>query len=301
MAPLLLLLAILATQTPADRVATPLSLDIVAFDRSEMPVTDLKQEEVEVWIGGYRVPIETFRLVTPASDERGRSIVLILDDVTLPLPVVPRAREAARRFVSRMSPGDRMTIMTLNGTRTESTSDRARLLQIIDAYHAQATGVLRIDALDQQVLETIEALARPLSEVVDQRKTIVAIGAAWLFDTPIPAPALGRDLRKQWSAALRALAFANANFYVIDPGGVGMSRVGGGTSGFARETGGQAFVNTNDLNGAADRILREAGTYYLIAVADPPVGRKADLRELEVKSLRRGVTIRARQSVPGAR
>ena len=67
---------------------------------------DLTREEIEVWIGGYRVPIDTFAAVTPADAERGgRSIVLILDDVTPAPAMVPRVRDAARRFVERMSPG----------------------------------------------------------------------------------------------------------------------------------------------------------------------------------------------------
>ena len=42
-------------------------------------------------------------------------------------------------------------------------------------------------------------------------------------------------------------------------------------------------MNTNDLDGAVDSIMREAGSYYVIDVADPPVGRKFDLRKLDVK------------------
>ena len=37
----------------------------------------------------------------------------------------------------------------------------------------------------------------------------------------------------------------------------------------------------------------------MVVVADPPVGRKFDLRKLEIKSVRKGVTIRARQLIPG--
>jgi hypothetical protein len=75
--------------------------------------------------------------------------------------------------------------------------------------------------------------------------------------------------------------------------------VDGGGTGFARETGGFAFLATNDLDGAADRIMRDATHYYLIGVGDPPVGRGADLRELDVKVLRKGVTVRARKTING--
>jgi hypothetical protein len=96
------------------------------------------------------------------------------------------------------------------------------------------------------------------------------------------------------------MALANVSLYVIDPAGVGAARVNGGTSGFARETGGFAFISTNDLTGAADQIMREAANYYLIGVGDPPVGRGADLRELDVRVLRRGVSVRARRTITGA-
>jgi hypothetical protein len=39
----------------------------------------------------------------------------------------------------------------------------------------------------------------------------------------------------------------------------------------------------------------------VIRVTDPPVGRKADLRELDVRVLRRGITVRARRAIPGMR
>lgn len=286
-----------ATQAGPSR---PVVIDAVAFDRDHNPVTDLRQEEVEVWIGGYRVPIEAFEAVTPANDPgKGRLIVLVLDDVTLPLQLVPRARDVARRFVNRMAPGDEMAIVLLNGAVMESTSDRARLLRTIEAYHVRPSGVMRIDELGAHVLNTVATLAGRLAEAPDHRGVIVAIGASWLFDRPIPPPSVSRDLRAEWTAAMRALAIAHASLYVIEPAGVGMSPVGGGSGGFAHATGGHTFLNTNDLTGAADRIMRETAHYYLIAVADPPIQRKADLRALEVRVSRRGVTMRAREFIPG--
>jgi VWFA-related protein len=287
---------------PTERPSSQLLIDAVAFDRSGMPVTDLRREEVEVWIGGYRVPFETFTAVTPGEgDGRGRLIVLLLDDVTLPPQLAARAREAARRFVNRMSPGDQMAIVTLNGAMMESTDERSRLLRAIDTYNPQAVGVQRIDELGAHVLKTVGALARQIAGGAYGRKAIVGIGASWLLDRPIPPASVGRELRSEWVDAMRSLAAANASFYVIEPAGVGMAPVTGGEGGFARYTGGHAFVNTNDLNGAADRIMRETGSYYLIAVSDPPIQRKAELRELDVRVLRKGVSMRARTAIPGTR
>mgnify|MGYP000728177851 CR=1 FL=1 len=305
---LLCLIAVLAAavagtraQTPAERVPGRVEIDVVAVDRKGVPVMDLKQEEVEVWIGHFRVPIQTFTPVTPATDDRGaRVLVLLLDDVTVPLQLVPRAKEAARRFVNRMLPGDQMAVVTLNGPGMESTSDQARLRKAIDAYDVRLSGVNRIDQLGAHVLKTVASISRQLVEAGEQRKTIVAIGSGWLFDRPIPPPQVGQSLLPEWLDAMRIMALANVSMYVIDPAGLGNSRVGGGDIGFARETGGYAYLNTNDLNGAADRILRETASYYLIGVGDPPVGGTG-LREIDVRVLRRGVTIRARRAVPGSR
>ena len=115
------------------------------------------------------------------------------------------------------------------------------------------------------MLKTLGALSRQMVEVGSQRKTIVAIGSGWVFDRPIPPPAVGLDPRKEWIAAMQAMALSNVSLYVIDPTGVAMSRrVDAGGSGFARETGGFAFISTNDLDGAADKIMREAANYYLL-------------------------------------
>jgi VWFA-related protein len=286
-------------QAAVERGAARVLIDAVAVDRNGLPVSDLKPEEVEIWIGHFRVPIETFAAITPATDHRnGRLTVLLLDDLTLPLPLVSRAKDVARRFVNRMLPGDRMAIVNLDGSSMESTDDRTRLLRSIDAYGVRA-GVMPADRLGEHVLKTLAGLSRQMVEASDQRKTIVAIGSGWLFDRPIPPPAVGLDPRKEWIAAMQAMALANVNLYVIDPAGVTVARADGGASGFARETGGLAFLSTNDLNGAADRIMREAANYYLIGVGDPPVGRGADLRELDVRVLRRGVSVRARRVITG--
>jgi VWFA-related protein len=287
-------------QPRSERPSAQLLIDIVAVDRSDNPITDLKRDEVEVWISGFRVPVDTFISITPGAARSERLMVLILDDITVPLPMVERVREAARQFVNRMTPGDEIAIVALNGSISmESTSDRAKLLRTIESYNVRTTGVLPFDALGAQVLQTVGGLARQLGAADDRRKTIVGIGSGWVFDRPIPLPQMGRDLRAEWTDAMRSLSFANANFYVLDPAGVGSAPAVGGSGGFAREAGGYAFLNTNDAPAAADRIMREASSYYLIGVTDPPIQRQADLRQLEVRIARPGISVRMRRMVSG--
>src|SRR5512140_3645866 len=80
-----------------------LTIDFVALDHNGIPVADLKPNEIEVRIGQFRAPVQRMTVVTPEADERGgRIIVLLLDDMTLRLDSMPRAREAARLFVTKM-------------------------------------------------------------------------------------------------------------------------------------------------------------------------------------------------------
>jgi VWFA-related protein len=282
------------TQAPAAR----LLVDVVAVDRTGNPVTDLTRDELEVRISGYRAPIEMFDVVTPSAERGGRLVVLLLDDLTLPPVMVARVKEAARRFVQRMLPGDRMAIISLNGDAAEPTADTARLRRIIEEYNTKPISAVRLDVVGEHILRTVADLSRQMAEDPAGRKTIVGLGAGWMFDRPIPPAELGVDLRSEWVAAVRTAALANASVYVIDPGGVGLAPVGG-TGGFCSETGGYAFMNTNDWTGAADRVMREAGSYYLLGVIDPPIRRKADIREMEVRTTRKGVTIRARRWIGG--
>jgi len=288
-------------QAGTERTSAKVVIDAVAVDRKGAPVMDLKPAEIEVWIGHFRVPIESLSVVTPETDERaGRLIVLLLDDLTLPPALVPRAREAARRFVTKMMPGDQMAIVTLSGTTTKNTDDPAQLARALDAYNVRATGFSRLDLFNEELLKTVATLSRQMTEAPGRRKTIVGIGSASMLDRPLLPPQFGRDLTPEWVDAMRAMAFAHVNFYVIDPTGVGASRVDTGEDGFARASGGRAFLSTNDLNKAVDQILRDASNFYVMAVPDPPVGSKADLRELRVRSLRRGVTMIARRAIPGS-
>jgi VWFA-related protein len=300
MKPILIAAAALSigiAQTP--RATDLLNLDVVVLDRKGVPVQDLRPAEFEVWINGFQIPIQTVTFVSPASPVESRTTVLLLDDITAHPTALPRIRETARRFVNRMSAGDRMAVVSFNGSTMIMTDDRALLLKTIDDYHQRGFPI-QLDDAGVHVLKTVTELSRQLAEAPGGRKAIVAIGTGWLFDTPIPAFPVSRDLRPEWVDAMRATAAAHVSLYVIDPAGVGSRRASGGSSGFARETGGHAFMNTNDLNGAVDRVLRELATYYVLSVEDPPIGRKADLREVEIKVHRRDVTARARRGIlPG--
>jgi VWFA-related protein len=276
-----------------------LEIDAVPLDRNGNVLTDVRRDELEVWIEHYRIPIETFIAITPDDDRARRSLVLLLDDITIHPSNAARVRDVARRFVNHLGAADQMAVIGLDGNASRSTSDRAELVRTIDAYNPGATGPIRADDLSAHVLTTLTSISRQIAESPARRRTIVAIGPQWLFDTPIPPPSLGREVRAEWTEAVRAMALAHVTLYVIDPGGVGASPVSAGDNGFARETGGFSFSNTNDMDRAAERIMREAVSYYILRIADPPIFQKESLRGVDVRILRRGATIRAARYLPG--
>lgn len=289
-----LLTALLAFGQTAEGL---LRIDAVAATRDGGPAT-ITAQDVEVWLNGRRLPIESVRAVAPAPDaDAGRLFVLLLDDVTIEPAMVLRVRDTAQRFARRMRPGDRVAVLRLSGGLLEITNDPARVQSRIGAFN-QAGGLIPLDRLGAHLLATLAAISRDLGEAPERRKTIVAIGSGWLLDTPIPPPQVAPDVRLEWTDAVRAMGRTDVAYYVIDPAGVGRTATGG-SGGFARDSGGHAFINTNDIEGAVDRILRDTETYYEILVKDPPFGRGAPLRELEVRSTRRDVTIRARRWIPG--
>jgi VWFA-related protein len=281
--------------SPAPQSAN-LRIDVVALDARGTPVLDLRPAEFEVWINGFQIPIESVTFVSPGTADTSRTIVMLLDDISVAPVQFPRLREAARRVVERTTDGDRITVVSLNGEVMEKGGTRDSLLDAIDRYHVRGFPQ-RIDVAGEQVLRTVSAISRRLAEAPGGRKAIVAVGSGWLLDTPIPPPQANMDLRREWLDAMRASAAAHVSLYVVDPAGLGSRGADSGTSGFARETGGLAFTNTNDVRGAIDRILTELSNYYVLGIQDPPIGKKADLRELEVKVLRRGVTPRARRAI----
>jgi VWFA-related protein len=295
------LVALISSQSEQGSPAVPgrLALDVVAVGRDGAPVIDLKPAEFEVWVSGYRVPVDEVAFVTPESAPR--TVVLLLDNAAIGPDLAIRVRETARAFVKRLGPRDRVSVVPVHGGRVDGTgAEPARLLQAIDEYRVQGFP-LRVEDAGEHVLRLLTTISRQLVEVPG-RKAIVAIGAVWMFDTPLPPPGL-RDLHAEWLTAMRSMAAASASLYVIDPVGLrpmqGFSY--GGDSGFANETGGYAFVNTNDLSAAAGRVVDETGTYYVLRMADPPVQKTADLRKVEVKVLRKNVTVRTRRGILGKR
>ena len=161
------------------------------------------------------MPVDAVAFITP--ETAPRTVVLLLDNVAVGPELAIRVRETARAFVQQLGERDRVSVGPVEGPQIDGTGEPARLLQAIEKYHPQGFP-LRIEDAGEHVLRLLTATAQQMIEIPG-RKAIVAIGAAWLFDTPLPPPGL-RDLRDVWLTAMRSMAAANVSLYVIDPVGI---------------------------------------------------------------------------------
>jgi hypothetical protein len=86
---------------------------------------------------------------------------------------------------------------------------------------------------------------------------------------------------------------SNVNIYTFDPNGLGAEppeflRVA------ASQTGGRASVATNDVDRGVTEMLRENGSYYLLAYQTTHPNKDGQFRKLDVRVNRPGLTVRTR-------
>jgi hypothetical protein len=137
------------------------------------------------------------------------------------------------------------------------------------------------------VLATIADVAKQL-RAVHRRKTLVYIGNAAALDF-----SAANGMAGPWFDAVRSASRADVSVSVIDPNGT-TGRPYDGARGFARETGGEAFVNRSDLQSAVDRLWSEAGHFYVLGYT-PPGGKKKQ-HDIKVRVDRGDVDVHARQT-----
>ena len=63
----------------------------------------------------------------------------------------------------------------------------------------------------------------------------------------------------------------------------------------AEQTGGLAFVNSNDLGGAFDRVVRDNSSYYMLGYYPTNERRDNRFRRIEVRMNKPGLQVRARK------
>ena len=218
-----------------------------------------------------------------------------------------RLLEAVGRFVGRHVPAGR-----LRSRPVDRSFGPPALAGPVGVERERETKALQA----RRMLRSVERFAEWMGGLDARRKAMILLGQGIDYDT--------RDLFGDRNAlalldeTLRvagAAARHNVTLYAVDPRGLPTGRRSAvrtrvlvdemseatwrgkqSLRALAEETGGFAFINSNQFSQAFDRIVREQSTYFLLgyrAPRDAPDGR---LHHIRIAVNRPGVTVNARRS-----
>jgi VWFA-related protein len=272
---------------------------IVVVDRKGLTIPHLTAADFQITEDGKPVEIATF--IPPVADAAGpndgRFIVLVLDNLRTPAEIAFRIRAIAMRFVDRMGPLDVVTVIPISRGKALSTTDKAALKVAIDGFKPMVgEGIRTFEEDSEHVLRMIRELSGQMQKAPQRRKVMALIGNAGLFNPQRVTAFHDRapELSAEWLESVRQTARDNISIYAIDPQGHMGASVADYSTSFAAETGGWAWANTNNYNGAVEQIWREAGSYYVLGYAAPVNDQK--LHRIDVKVNVKGATVRARRA-----
>jgi VWFA-related protein len=267
-------------------------LDVAVVDGGNQPVTGLTRADFTVKEDGAVVELKTFEEVKADASpdpEDVRSVVILMDDAAVPAAGNRAMQTIARAFVQSAAPSDEISIVRLHSRSDEPFGDRHVAEFRIAGF--QANSVPFTDwVTPEETLKRVATLSRQLEADDHRRKLIVCVGAPAVCNIEEPAESeVRRSFWSAWVDALSASARASVAVYAVVPG---QAILRGG--GLVDLTGGEVFATMYDVGPAIDRILRDAGNYYMLGYW-PAAGKTRQLHSIDVKVARRGVKAHARR------
>jgi len=263
-------------------------IDVVVTDDDGKPVMGLKQDEFEVREDGKRVELKTFVPVAASEDtSAARSMVILLDDVTMPTETVNAVRALATYLALQARPIDDVSVIRFRNQDDEPFGDRRAALARIQQYQG-ATLQYAPAGAPEDVLRLISSVSRKLETAGRRRKVLVCIGAPRICAVREPGRFAGGWFYGPWAEAVGTAARANLSIYSVlaTP-----ARFSG--DGIVEATGGTILRNESDFRPHLDRIWQDAGHHYLLGYW-PPTSSK-ELHTIAVKVTRKGAHVLARR------
>jgi hypothetical protein len=268
-----------ATVAPRDRVA----LSVAVVDDGGRTVSGLTRAAFSIKEDGQPIGIDGFRVVSAGNDGARRGLVVLLDDANTSPVYTVNVQTIARAFLARANAPDFASVTIFSHRNDELAVDSQQLAARIDGFIAGTKMIFGAEALAYS-MRRMASLAREIEQVSGDRKTIVCVGAPRVFD--MNEPAASSALTPAWSDLMRTLAHTRTSVYLIDPSGLTGRPYLHGT-GLIVDSGGAAFLNSNDFAGAVDRIWSEAGHSYVLEYT--PTGAERPLHSIDVSVRGRGL------------
>ena len=290
-----------ATATQQGGSTQEVVVDVVVLDQGGQPVVGLRPEDFRVREDGRDVKVSSFQAITPAEDAsrgRGRSAVIALDDVGVPIPGLayttavenaPRVKNVADRLLSLATPTDTVGVIRFSQTRDEIAGPR----NVMAMRVAEFVGGARPFRDPDTIYESMRLVASVSSDLVRQggeprRHAIIWIGEPALIDIREPPEGQYAQIWPRWREAVMAASRAHASVYAIHP----QRGARFDPDGIPAQTGG-TVNEVRDVMAGAERIWNEIGYYYLLTYTPPRQGR--EVYEIDVRVSRPNVTVRERR------
>lgn len=268
-------------------------VNVVVNDQKLNPLGDLKQEDFEIFDNGVPQQIRFFavekgeagRTARPAlppgvvSNDWQRGVthdtitVILLDPANTSFSDLAFARQQLVRFLAQIRPTDRVAVYLLGHNLRilqDFTNNPALLVRRISTYRIPLLDIGPPVVQSAQVpwtLMALEAIAYHLAGLPG-RKNLIWLSAAFPL---VEAP--GSMESASWSSELHRVALilnqADIAVYPVDARGL-MARLPQNDTGFftmmqvARDTGGRAFFNSNDVQGAIRTVVDSTRVSYAI-------------------------------------
>jgi len=303
-------------RTSAEAVA----IDVFVTDADGKPVSGLTADDFELDENGKRQDITTFRAVdipvevrdeerplgepdVASNDQTEGRVYVIANAIATPENAL-KARAFLRKFLDKhFAPNDIAAVVNLGrGLATDGqdfTSNRRLLQTAIDKFSGDEGFDLR-DMRD--VLDVV-------AKIPARHKTVIYLsespGFAWgdLIDYQGGVGSLRFDYAH---AAMGIATRNNVTIYPVDPQGLNIEL---GIAEMERKmeiralaeiTGGVAHVGSNDFEGAFERIVRDASTYYMLGFNSDYKKNDGKFVRLDVRVKRPGLTVRTRSGYVNA-
>jgi Ca-activated chloride channel family protein len=284
--------ALAAQQPPKLRSGIELvSLNVSVTDGNGKYITDLAQNEFEVFEDGARQAVSFF-----SRKQQPIALAVLLDTSNSMEDKLATAQEAAVGFAKRLQPDDVAEVIDFSSQvriLQEFTNDAGALERAIRSTHADGSTAL-YNSIYISLRELKKIKARTEDEI--RRQAIVVLSDGDDTSSLLPYEEV-LDLAKRSETAIYTIGLrekregGRANFkeaeYVLKQ--------------LAQETGGRSFFPTSvhELPKIYDQISQELSTLYSIAYTSRNPSRNGAWRRIVVRVNRPGMLARTRQGYYG--
>ena len=209
----LLALCVLGPVVVAQRKGPPtaqdgelVELDIVALDKHQQTVSDLRQDEFQIKENGRPVEIKTFEYVVALGSlqpDDARVVSLLMDDVGVGITGTSAMQQIAHALLSPLGRGDELSVVRLSRDADEAFGDFSTASDRIASYRGGMVPFSRRDT-PETVLKTVAKISKQLEAVDHRRKAIICLGVTAVCDVEDPPLGAHSVLWPHWVAAIGA-------------------------------------------------------------------------------------------------